>query len=267
MKKPVLIVLCLLLLLPTLALCQTRKPQNKPYIDLRPLHFGISVGLNLQDLEFENVGPQLMEDGTTRTVLCDADTWNPGFSVGVLADLRLNNHFSFRIAPTMHFGSKRLVFRDLDGQRQEITPTDDGETMEPLPTDGQTWEFVPTEATQDIKSTYLSIPLELKFAAERFNNYRPYMLFGVSPMINLTGKDQEYISLKKMDTQLELGMGCDFYLPFFKFIPEIKFCYGLGDVLDKSHAEELTDVNKRIYSQSVASAKPSKMFVISFYFE
>ena len=189
MKKPVLIVLSLLLLLPTLALCQTRKPQNKPYIDLRPLHFGISVGMNLQDLEFENVGPQLMEDGTTRTVLCDADTWNPGFSVGVLADLRLSNHFSFRIAPTMHFGSKRLVFRDLDGQTKEITPAE-GETQEPLPTDGQTREFVITEATQDMKSTYQAIPLELKFAAERFNNYRPYMLFGVSPMINLTGKVQ-----------------------------------------------------------------------------
>lgn len=246
MKKPTLIVLCLLLLLPTLVLCQTRKPQNKPYIDLRPLHFGISVGLNLQDIEFENVGPQVIDEETTRTVLCDADTWNPGFSVGVLADMRLSNHFSVRLAPAMHFGSKRLTFRDLD-------VLDDRE--------------LPTETTQDMKNTYLAVPLELKFASERFNNYRPYMLFGVSPMINLTGKDQEYVSLKKMDTQLELGLGCDFYLPFFKFIPEIKFCYGLGDVLDKSHVDELTDVNKRIYSQSVASAKPSKMFVISFYFE
>ena len=238
--------LFLLLMVPLMVAGQTRKPQNKPYIDLRPLHFGISIGLNLQDLEFENVGPQLMEDGSTRTVLCDADTWNPGFSVGVLADLRLSDHFSFRLAPAMHFGSKRLTFRDLD-------VLDDRER--------------PTEATQDMKSTYLAFPLELKFAAERFNNYRPYMLIGLSPMINLTGKDQEYIQLKRFDTQLELGMGCDFYLPFFKLIPEIKFCYGLGDVLDKSHVDELTDVNKRIYSQSVASAKPSKMIVISFYFE
>ena len=246
MKKATLIVLCLSVLLPLVAVCQTRKPQNKPYIDLRPLHFGISVGMNLQELEFENVGPQLMEDGTTRTVVCDADTWNPGFSVGVLGDLRLGNHFSLRLAPAMHFGSKRLTFRDLD-------VLDDRER--------------PTEATQDMKCTYLSMPLELKFAAERFNNYRPYMLVGISPMINLTGKDQEYVQLKRMDTQLELGMGCDFYLPFFKLIPEIKFCYGLGDVLDKSHADELTDANKRIYAKSVASAKPSKMFVISFYFE
>ena len=246
MKKATLIALSLLLLLPSVALCQIRKPQNKPYIDLRPLHFGISVGLNLQDIEFENVGPQLMEDGTTRTVLCDADTWNPGFSVGVLADMRLSNHFSFRLAPAMHFGSKRLIFRDLD------VLDDRGH---------------PTEATQDMKNTYIALPLELKFAAERFNNYRPYMLFGVSPMINLTGKDQDFLQLKRYDTMVEVGLGCDFYLPFFKFIPELKFCYGLGDVLDKSHVDELTDVNKRIYAQSVANAKPSKMFVLSFYFE
>lgn len=241
------IVLALSLLAVTPAVFgQMRKPQNKPYIDLRPLHFGISIGLNLQDVEFENVGPQLQEDGTTRTVLCDADTWNPGFSVGVLADLRLNDHFSFRLTPSMHFGSKRLVFRDLDMLNESGRPM---------------------EATQDMKNTYISMPLELKFCAERFNNYRPYMIAGISPMINLTGKDQEYVQLKRFDTMIELGMGCDFYLPFFKLIPELKFCYGLGDVLDKSHIEEITDVNKRIYSQSVANAKPSKMFVLTFYFE
>ena len=62
---------------------QERKVQNKPYIDLRPLHLGILVGMNLQDLELENVGPQTvtLEDGTTRTetITCDADRWNAGF--------------------------------------------------------------------------------------------------------------------------------------------------------------------------------------------
>ena len=71
---------------------QERKEQNKPYIDLRPLHFGILVGLHLQDVEFENVGPQTIvaEDGSqsVQTILCDAERWNPGFSVGVLAEAR-----------------------------------------------------------------------------------------------------------------------------------------------------------------------------------
>ena len=32
--------------------------ENKPYIDLRPMHFGIVIGFNTQDIELENVGPQ-----------------------------------------------------------------------------------------------------------------------------------------------------------------------------------------------------------------
>ena len=72
---------------------QKRKVQNRPYIDMRPMHFGISIGMNMQDIEFQNVGPQTLtlNDGTTMpaSVLCDADIWNPGFSVGALADMRL----------------------------------------------------------------------------------------------------------------------------------------------------------------------------------
>ena len=45
---------------------QERTVQNKPYIDLRPMHFGILVGFHAQDIEFKNVGPQtfVAEDGT-----------------------------------------------------------------------------------------------------------------------------------------------------------------------------------------------------------
>lgn len=224
---------------------QVRKVQNKPYIDLRPLHFGISIGLNVQDLEVQNVGPQLLETGETRTVLCDADIWNPGFSVGVLADMRLGNHFSLRVLPTMHFGSKHLVFRDLDNLNES---------------------GLPVESTQDMKNTYITLPIDLKFSAERFNNYRPYIVAGVTPMINLSGKDQDAVQLKRYDTMFEVGLGCDNYLPFFKLIPELKFCFGLTNSLNKKHADELTDVNKRVFMQSV-NPTYSKMVVLTLYFE
>ena len=180
------------------AAAQGRKVQNKPYIDLRTLHFGISIGLHMQDMEVNNVGPQLLDDGTQRLVLSEVDTWNPGFSVGVLADLRLSQHLALRFLPTLHFGSKHLTFRDFDDLN------DAGK---------------PRESTQDMKNTYLAFPINLKFSAERFNNYRPYLIGGVSPMINLTGKDQDYVHLNRFDTMVEVGMGCDFYLPFFKLIP------------------------------------------------
>ena len=40
-----------------------RREQHKPYIDLRMLHFGILVGMHMQDIEFENVGPHMVTDG------------------------------------------------------------------------------------------------------------------------------------------------------------------------------------------------------------
>ena len=232
-----------------MAVGQERKVQNKPYIDLRPLHFGIHVGLNLQDVEMQNVGPLLLElpeqGEVTRTTYCDADTWNPGFSVGVVADMRLSQHLALRFTPTMHFGSSHLVLRDFDNLN------DAG---------------IPRETTQDLKKTYIALPIDLKFSAERFNNYRPYMMAGISPMINLSGKDQDFIHLKRYDTMFEVGLGCDYYLPFFKFIPELKFCFSLSDVFDKKHADELTDANKLAFARSVEAAY-SKMIVLTLYFE
>ena len=247
MKRTLLMfTLCLTALM---AMAQERKVQNKPYTDLRPLHLGILVGMNLQDIELENVGPQtiLQEDGTTKTqtIVCDDDKWNAGFSVGVLADLRLSKHLNLRFTPTMHFGAKHLTFYN----------------MTELNAEGRLLEM-----TQDMKSTYISFPVDLKFSAERWNNYRPYVIAGVNQLVNLTSKNQDFLQLKRTDTMIEVGLGCDLYLPFFKLIPELKFCYSLTNALDRGHANELQDTNKRMYANAVRSAQ-TKMIVLTFYFE
>ncbi len=238
-----------MLLLALTALAQERKIQYKPYIDLRPMHFGILVGMNLQDIELDNVGPQTitLEDGTTqeKTIVCDQDRWNAGFTVGVLADIRLSKHLNLRFTPTMHFGAKHLTFRNMTDLTQEGRPI---------------------EERQDMKNTYVSFPLDLKFSAERWNNHRPYLMAGINPMINLTSKNQEYVQLKKSDLFFEVGLGCDFYLPFFKLIPELKFCYSLQNSLDRNHADELKDANMRMYTNAVTGGH-SKMIVLTFYFE
>ena len=247
MKRTLLMfTLCLTALM---AMAQERKVQNKPYTDLRPLHLGILVGMNLQDIELENVGPQsiLQEDGTmkTQTIVCDDDKWNAGFSVGVLADLRISQHLNLRFTPTMHFGAKHLTFYN----------------MTELTAEGRL-----TELTQDMKTTYMSFPVDLKFSAERWNNYRPYIIAGVNQLVNLTSKNQDYLQLKRADTMIEVGLGCDLYLPFFKLIPELKFCYSLTNAIDWRHADELQDTNKRMYANAVKSGQ-TKMIVLTFYFE
>lgn len=235
MKKRVLRMLIVLLLLPLCLAAQQRKVQNKPYIDYRRLHYGFFVGTHMQDMEFTNNG---FVTGNGEMWFADIAQYNPGFSVGVLADLRLNDHFSLRAIPTMHFGQNSIVFREQNS----------GEV-----------------SRQQVKTTYISLPLHVKFSAERFNNYRPYVTAGISPAYNLTVKKQKQLLLKKFDLMLEVGMGCDFYLPFFKLIPEVKFAFSLLDVLEKDR-KDLLDANYIKYTQSV-DAVTSKMIIVSFYFE
>ena len=249
MKRQRIFLLAILLATVISGYAQERRVQHKPYIDLRPMHFGIVVGTHLQDIEFDNVGLQTLvdEDGNTseHLIMTECDKWNPGFTVGVLAELRLHENFALRFTPSMYFGAKHLSFLH----------------MKHLDVDGQ-----PIKTTQDLKCTYVGFPLNIKFAAPRFNNYRPYITAGASGLINLTTGGEDNISLKRFTTMIEVGIGCDFYLPFFKLIPELKFCYGLGNSLDTNHINELRDTNKRAFAGSVSSAQ-SKMIMLSFYFE
>ena len=225
----------LLLLLPLCAVAQERKVQNKPYIDFRRLHYGFFIGVHAQDMEFVNNG-FVTENG--EVWYADIADYNPGFSVGVLADLRLNTYLALRAIPTMHFGQNAVRFREQNS----------GATSK-----------------QSVKTTYIALPIHLKVAAERFNNYRPYVTAGVSPMWNLTVKKQQQLLLKSFDCMIEVGVGCDFYLPFFKLIPELKFSYSPLNVLNKER-KDLLDSNYLKFTQSVDRVA-SKMITLSHYFE
>ena len=218
------------------AMAQPRKLQFRPYIDERKFHYGFLLGLNIQDMELTNTGYTDPETG--EQWYADVDNYNPGFSVGVLGEMKLNKHLSLRLSPTMHFGQKHILFHEQVSGR---------------------------DTTQNIKSTYISIPLDLKVAAPRYNNFRPYVIAGVNPMIDLTARKRHALRTKPMDCYLEVGMGCDIYLPFFKLIPELKFCFGLSDVLVKKR-NDLTDKNLLKYTQSLDSAM-NRMMVLTFYFE
>ncbi len=232
-----------------LAICpsaaQERKVENKPYIDLRQFHFGVLVGTHLQDIELLNAGPQQIEqeDGSyvERLISCDQDRWDPGFNVGVLGELRLNTNFQFRIAPAMYFGNRHFTFYNHTDERH-------------------------AEEHQDMKTAYISTALDLIFAAPRFNNHRPYVIAGLNPMINLSGKDNDYLRLKRYDLFAEFGIGCDFYLPFFKLRPELKFLFSLTNSLDTDHVNHLQNREMVMYTNSVSKAR-TKLIALTFYFE
>ena len=248
MKKYILIVL--MAVVATMAAdAQERKVENRPYTDLRPFHFGVLIGTHAQDMEFQNTGITQYIDANgieqPSHVTVDQDRWDMGFTVGVLGEFRLNRSFQFRIAPAMYFGTRHLTFYNL------------------LEKDGAGNAIV---QHQEMKTAYISSAMDLIFAAERFNNHRPYVMAGINPMMNLNSSKSDYIKLKKSEIFLELGVGCDFYMPFFKLRPELKFMYGLTDSFDKKHPELIKNKNELPYALAAKGAH-SKIIALTFYFE
>ena len=215
---------------------QQRKVQNKPFIDERRFHYGFTVGFHDQGLDLVNNG--YIDPATGDQWLAAADRQNFGLNVGVLGEWKLSNYFALRLIPSLYFGSKHLMFRNLATGKTE---------------------------SQDMKSSYIALPVDIKVSGPRFNNYRPYVVAGVNPLYDLTAGKHTKLRAKPFDVMLEAGLGCDLYLPFFKFIPELKFCFGLGNILQKRRTD-LTDLTQLIYTQSVDRASLG-MVVLSFYFE
>lgn len=212
------------------------KLMNRPYADMRRWHLGFSVGLHTQDLSFAHNG---FVTPAGQTWFAEQPAFSPGFCVNGLFDLRLNDYFSLRVTPGMYFGNREIKFYD------------------PVMDQSQ---------SQNIKSAYVVLPVDIKYTAQRYRNVRPYMVAGVMPAFDVTRKRSDLLKLKTTDAYLSVGFGCDFYLPYFKLNPEIKFCLGLTDVIEHNRPDLADDPDRLQFTQSLRRAT-SKMFVLTFYFE
>lgn len=212
------------------------KVLNRPYSDMRRWHLGFSVGLNSFDYSFHHNG-FVTEEG--QTWFMEQPDLSPGFCVTGLFNLRLNDYFSVRVTPGMYFGNRIVRFKD----------TTNGD-----------------EAKQDIKSAYLVLPVDLKFSSQRMRNIRPYIVGGIMPAFDVLKKRSDYLRMKSSDFMVSVGFGCDIYLPYFKLIPELKFCFGLTDVLKHDRPDLVDDPLRLGVSNSVKKAT-TQMVVLSFYFE
>jgi hypothetical protein len=217
---------------------------NRQYADMKRIHYGFSVGVNFQDLKITNNG-YISEDG--QSWFADIPNHSPGFCVNVLADLRLSTHFNLRFSPGMYFGNKVVRYRNFYAPEDALDPTI-------------------KEQRQNIKATYIVVPLDVKFSARRHHNIRPYFTGGVMGIYDLSKERPDLLRLKDFDMMLTVGMGCDFYLPFFKLCPELKFCFGLKNLLEKNRPDLQDNPQMEVFTKSVSKLKNS-MVVLTFYFE
>ncbi len=230
--------LLLMLLVPLTASAKrlNDKVLNRPYADMRRFHLGFSVGMNTFGMSFHHNG-FVTEDG--QTWFMSQPSYSPGFCVNGLAELRLNNYFSLRVSPGLWFGNRVINYYDTTNDVSE---------------------------KQDLKSAYLVLPVEVKFASQRMRNLRPYVIAGAIPAVDVAKKSSDIIKTKGQEFMLSVGFGCDIYLPYFKLIPEIKFCFGLTDCINHNRPDLVDDPLKTTINASVKRAT-TQMVVLSFYFE
>lgn len=221
-------------LISVLSYGQKERPKNQPYADFKMFHLGFHVGIHAQDLILTNSG--YSENG--EIYFAEIPSYSPGFSVGVIGDMFLNPYMNLRFTPTLHFGDKKFIF--IEQNTQETFPT-------------------------VVRSSYLSFPLSLKYTALRLNNYRPYLLGGVYGAFDMGRKKGNPILLKGMDFGIEFGFGCDIYLPYFKLCPELRFSFGLVDLLEKKR-DDLNDTELIKYTNALSKAT-SRMITLTFNFE
>jgi hypothetical protein len=193
------------------------------------------LGLHTQDLILTQSG-YVNDNG--EVWFSEIPHYSPGFAVGIISDLYMNRFMNLRAIPTLYLGDKRFVFREQSSGEEFISR---------------------------IRNNYISLPLQLKLSGERFNNFRPYALVGGYGSLELASRKNRAILLKPYDFGLEVGFGCDFYLPLFKLAPELKFSFGLLDILDDERSD-LKDESLQKYAQSLSKAT-QRMITLSFHFE
>lgn len=211
--------------------------QNLIQSDEKLLHFGFTLGLNTMDYGIkpsrEVLNGLVYEQDITKLI--------PGFTVGVIGDLRLNNYLNLRLVPALHLAQRDLsYFNDANGEVKTI----------------------------NLKSNVLTIPLYLKYSSSRVNNYRPYLIGGGGIAFDFGREREKPLLLKQMDYFIDFGVGCTFYFTYFRFSPEIKFAMGFNDLVTplSERPKDYISEDDKFYTQAL-SRLTSRLFTFTLNFE
>jgi hypothetical protein len=207
-------------------------PLNLPNYDNKPIHFGFLIGLNTLDFKLTPVSN--VED----ELFVIQSQNQKGFNLGVVSNMRLGNNLDFRFIPTLSLAERRIFYILNDNT-------------------------VLTDENKKIESTFIEFPISIKYKSSRYNNGRAYIMTGLKYSLDLASQRNiddeglEIVKIKKDDFLYEIGLGIDFYLPYFKFSPELKANFGLTNLVVNDGS---------IYSRSIKGMK-TRGFSISFTFE
>lgn len=206
------------------------KQLNREGHDNMPYYFGLSISYNNATLH-PSKNPRFLENDSILSVEPGA---KGGISLGLQATFRINKRFEFRANPQLIVGGAKFFTYTLKN---------------PLPTEADT-------VIQNLPSTIVSFPLQIKFNSDRIDNFRVYMLGGIKYDLDLASNSsarnaENFVKLKKGDFGLEAGLGFNFYLPFVTVSPELKISYGLTNIHSRDPNLKYSSVLDKLQSRMI----------------
>jgi hypothetical protein len=189
------------------------------------LYFGYFLGFNSYDfkIDYKTAGPDIQVKKST------------GFNVGIVGDLKLHEYVNLRFEPGLFYTTRELMFPNFTTE---------------------------SAALRQVNSTYIHLPLLLKFSSLRTGNIRPYILGGLSTTLNLSSNSKsvddnsaQRFRVKPWTTNYELGLGTDLFTPYFIFSPSIRGIFGLKDELIRDN-----DPNSP-WTSNIESIKSRAVFI------
>ena len=231
------------LLLLCLICTQTLMAQNSPVhlgrFDDRKVHFGIQVGYTLSKFDLHYTD----DDAIRESIQGTTSYYSPGFHINQINDFRLGDHLNLRLMPGITLISRDMAFV----WSEDYTSTH--------------WNY---DTRRTVESVYGELPVEFKFRAMRYADFRPYLIAGgswgfdfASLRKNRNNTDESIIRLNPNDLRYTMGVGFDFFLHYVKFAIELKMAFGIVD---------LRVEDNDLYTQSTTDLR-SRTFMLSFTFQ
>lgn len=231
-----------------------KRPENLPAYDFKKWHFGFTVGPEFQNMHISNSSANVIDLLDQADIPQGSDAiyyysemtgLSTGFNVGIITSRRLGEYFNLRMIPSLSLGQKTVQSNKYYHKRE-------------LKQDINT-----APISTKIKSTYISLPVLIKYKAARIQDMRPYLISGINLKYDLATDDNEAISLKTFDTAIEVGLGADFYLQAFRLGVELRLGLGLSNILQ---TDRPVNIDHPYLTPSIQQIK-AKTFTIAFNFE
>lgn len=200
---------------------QSSARDNYNYLDFqrKPYYFGMAFGSNFSSYRINQsqffIGNDSIQIAEGRT--------RGGFNLNMITNLKMGEFFDLRFTPGFAFSYRSFIFNNKQENR--------------------------------VESVFFEMPFYVRYKSMPYKDKRVFAIGGLKYGFDVASnsnarKAETLIRISPHDFQWEVGVGMQFFYPYFIFSPEIKFARGLGNILIYNNALDQSKVLENVVSQT-----------------